>query len=85
MNKVITGAFPLNYTSLFIKRFDGNNDGLVGENSFSWGNKYTFLDSKDRRGISHGDVIDLTRENLTNFDVREFYVGLVKDLKNMGL
>ena len=85
LNKVITGAFPLNYTSLFVKRFDGNNDGLVGENSFSWGNKYTFLDSKDRRGISHGDVIDLTRENLTNFDVREFYVGLVKELKNIGL
>jgi len=85
LNKVITGAFPLNYTGLFVKQFDGNNDGLVGETSFPWGNKYTFLDSKDKRGISHGDVIDLTRENLTNFDVREFYVGVVKELKNIGL
>ena len=36
------------------------------------------------RGISHGDMIDLNRENIDGFDVREFYVQLVSDLKNMG-
>jgi triacylglycerol lipase len=29
------------------------------------------------RGISHGDVVDLNRENIPDFDVREFYVNLV--------
>ena len=36
------------------------------------------------RGISHGDVVDLNRENIPGFDVREFYVSLVADLKNRG-
>ena len=37
-----------------------------------------------RRGISHGDIIDLMREDIDGFDVREFYVSLVKDLKDRG-
>ena len=37
-----------------------------------------------RRGISHGDVIDLMREDIPGFDVREFYVGLVRGLKEKG-
>ena len=37
------------------------------------------------RGISHGDVVDLNRENIPGFDVREFYVQLVADLKARGL
>ena len=64
--------------------FDGANDGLVGEESFKWGDKYTFLEPKGDRGISHADMIDLNRENLPDFDVREFYVKLVSDLKNKG-
>ena len=29
-------------------------------------------------------MIDLNRENIEGFDVREFYVNLVKDLKEKG-
>lgn len=29
-------------------------------------------------------MIDLNRENIPGFDVREFYVNLVKDLKEKG-
>ena len=36
------------------------------------------------RGISHGDVVDLNRENIRGFDVREFYVKLAADLKRRG-
>ena len=64
---------------------DGENDGLVGESSFAWGEKYTLLRSKGTRGISHGDVIDLNRENIRDFDVRAFYSELVSDLRNRGL
>lgn len=68
-----------------MKYFDGPNDGLVGEESFKWGENYQFLTIKGKRGISHGDMIDLNRENIPGFDVREFYVRLVYDLKNRGL
>ncbi len=81
-----SGAFPLNMSYLLVKHFDGPNDGLVGEPSFHFGEKYTFLENKkSKRGISHGDVIDLNRENIPGFDVREFYVQLVADLKKKGL
>lgn len=64
-----------------MKYFDGPNDGLVGEESFRWGQNYQFLTVSGKRGISHGDMIDLNRENIKGFDVREFYVQLVVDLR----
>ncbi|MBR4760867.1 MAG: triacylglycerol lipase [Lachnospiraceae bacterium] len=86
MKKATSGAFPLNMSYLLAKYFDGPNDGLVGAGSFKWGENYTYLENtKSNRGISHGDMIDLNRENIKGFDVREFYVQLVADLKKRGL
>ena len=79
------GKFPLNLSYNLVKIFDGENDGLVSEPSFSFGEKYTLLRPNGKRGISHGDMIDLNRENIEGFDVREFYVTLVNELKNKGL
>lgn len=84
INKSGHGRFPLNYTTYLVKYFDGPNDGLVGEKSFQWGSDYTFLEIKERRGISHADMIDLNRENHRGFDVREFYVRVVDDLRRKG-
>ncbi len=84
LNRPTSGRFPLNMTYLFVKHFDGPNDGLVGERSFPWGSSYEFLTTEGVRGISHGDMIDLNRENIKGFDVREFYVRLVIGLKNKG-
>ncbi len=85
MPKPSGGQFPLNLSYRFVNHFSGRNDGLVSEDSFAWGEKYILLTPKKKRGISHGDVIDLNRENIPGFDVREFYVTLVSDLKNRGL
>ena len=85
LRKAGNGKFPLNFSYHLVKYFSGENDGLVSEDSFAWGETYTLLRSTGKRGISHGDMIDLNRENIPGFDVREFYVGLVKDLKNRGL
>ena len=67
-----------------IRFFDGYNDGLVGEKSFSWGERYEFINPGGSRGVSHGDMIDLNQENFDSFDVREFYVQLVHELKEKG-
>lgn len=85
LNHAVSGKFPLNFTYPLVKYFDGPNDGLVSEKSFAWGDSYRFLTTKGKRGISHADMIDLNRENIPGFDVREFYVGLVADLKKKGL
>ncbi len=79
------GRFPMNISYPVVRFFDGPNDGLVSEASFSFGEKYTLLTPTGNRGISHGDIIDLNRENIAGFDVREFYVELVADLKARGL
>ena len=84
MPKSQSGKFPLNLSYHLVKYFDGENDGLVSEKSFRWGENYILVRPTGKRGISHGDVIDLNRENIDGFDVREFYVNLVNDLKNRG-
>ncbi|MCI8665641.1 MAG: triacylglycerol lipase [Dorea sp.] len=84
LNVASGGRFPLNFSHQLVKFFDGPNDGLVAESSFPWGEDYIFLTTRGRRGISHGDMIDLNRENIRDFDVREFYVGLVNGLKERG-
>lgn len=85
LNAASGGRFPLNFSHQLVKYFDGPNDGLVAESSFPWGEDYTFLTTSGRRGISHGDMIDLNRENIKDFDVREYYVGLVNGLKERGV
>ena len=85
LTKAGHGTFPLNFSYHLVKYFDGDNDGLVSADSFEWGEKYTLLKPTGKRGISHCDIIDLNRENVQGFDVREFYVDLVNDLKERGL
>ncbi|MBQ9512551.1 MAG: triacylglycerol lipase [Lachnospiraceae bacterium] len=82
--KPSAGQFPLNMTYHLVNLFDGRNDGLVGEKSFAWGQDFNMIIGAGKRGISHGDMIDLNRENFDGFDVREFYVQLVAELKRKG-
>ncbi len=84
LNRPSAGRFPLNFSYHLVKYFDGPNDGLVAESSFPWGADYRLLTVDGARGISHGDMIDLNRENIPGFDVREFYVSLVHKLKEKG-
>ncbi len=83
-NKPQNGQFPLNFSNILVNHFDGKNDGLVAIESAKWGTSFTLIEPKGNRGISHGDVIDLNRENIDGFDVREFFVKLVESLKNRG-
>lgn len=84
LTKATNGKFPLNLSYHLVKHFSGENDGLVDEASFKWGENYILLRPTEKRGISHGDMIDLNRQNFRGFDVRDFYVNLVSDLKNKG-
>ena len=79
-----SAGFPLNLGYSIAHTIDGANDGLVAVPSMPWG-EFTLLEPVGRRGISHGDVIDLTRKDVPGFDVCEFYVQLVQSLKERGL
>ncbi len=80
-----SGRFPLNISYPVVKKYDGDNDGLVAIEATEWGEKWTKLYPKGNRGITHADMIDLNREDIKGFDVREFYVQLVAELKERGL
>ena len=84
LNRATGGRFPLNFSYHLVKFFDNDNDGLVAETSFSFGEQYTYLTTKGKRGISHADVIDLNREDIKGFDVREFYVNMLSELRQQG-
>lgn len=70
---------------LIMRLQDKKNDGLVSLESAQWGDFRGVFTNKRRRGISHGDMIDITRGNYKDFDVIETYVQIVSDLKNRGL
>lgn len=76
--------FPLNFSYPVVKKFDGANDGLVALDSAPWGERFTPIYPPAKRGITHADMIDLNRENIKGFDVREFYVQMVSNLRERG-
>lgn len=83
MRNFRSAIFPLNLTYLLAKKYEGDNDGLVSVSSAVWGD-YLGLLTADKKGISHADMIDLTHKDLKGFDVGEFYVKLLADLKEQG-
>ena len=85
MKKASSAGFPLNVTYHIVKLFcHRDNDGLVDIESMKWGQRHIFFEPRTKRGLSHGDLIDLMREDIKGFDVREEYVKIVAELKAMG-
>ena len=84
LKKARNGKFPLNISYPMVSHFDGKNDGLVPVTSAKWGENFIYIEPTGKRGISHADMIDLNRENIPGFDVREFYIQLISDLKKRG-
>ena len=79
-----SGRFPLNVSLPLVRKYDGENDGLVAVTSMRWGEDFRVLRVDGNRGVTHADMIDLNRENIPGFDVRSFYIGLVSDLREKG-
>jgi len=85
VSSIFSAGFPLNVGYALIKHTEGENDGFVTVESSKHGDYLGFCSTKRNRGVSHGDMIDLMRENIRGFDVCEFYVDIVKGLKSKGL
>jgi len=69
---------------LILKPIEGENDGLICVESAKWGNFRGVIRNKYRRGISHGDIIDIKREDYREFDVLGKHIEIVSELKKMG-
>lgn len=81
-----SAMFPMNIGYATVKLFGGgDNDGLVSIDSMVWGDFLGVISPRGKKGISHADMIDLTRKDVDGFDVCEFYVDLVNKLKQEGM
>ena len=80
------------WTNLFVWLIEGENDGLVTPTAATWTNFKGVLRGATRRGISHADEVDARRMNFTRkksengvSDIRNFYIDVASELKQMGL
>jgi triacylglycerol lipase len=85
MSSFFSADFPLNVGYAILRRTDGDNDGFVSVESSKWGHYLGTYETKRRRGVSHGDMIDLTRKNIKGFDACECYIDIIQRLKSKGL
>ena len=69
---------------LLLRVSDSPNDGLVTIESSKWGDFRGVISNRYSRGISHGDIIDLRKNDYRGFDVLEQYVDIISELKNKG-
>lgn len=76
--------FIMTIPSFVVGLVEGENDGVVAVSSASWGEFKGIVRPSGNRGISHPDIVDIRRHNVGDFDPREFYSGIVEDLKNRG-
>lgn len=83
MHSASSACFPQNIGYLLVRKHEGDNDGLVAVSSAVWG-QYTGLLTAKKKGVSHGDMIDLTHKNIKGFNVCESYVQLLASLKEKG-
>ncbi len=67
-----------------VRRYDGDNDGLVSVESSKWGTFKGVLEGTRCRGISHADAVDLRRHTCKSFDICSVYADIVRDLAAAG-
>ena len=77
---------------LLVRLLEGESDGMVAPAAAQWGNFRGVLRGASNRGISHSDQVDIRRMNFTRkaregrvSDMRQVYVEIVSELKQMGL
>ena len=82
--------FFLAWTYPVVYFFEGENDGLLAPRAVKWTNFRGIYRGNSNRGISHCDQVDLRRRRLTRkqgegvSDMVDFYVGVVRELEEMG-
>jgi len=68
------------YSYLYIKSVNGDNDGMVSEYSARWGDNFIKIEG----GISHVEIIDFKKKNISGINIPDIYMGIVKKLSEKG-
>jgi triacylglycerol esterase/lipase EstA (alpha/beta hydrolase family) len=68
-----------------IAKYEGPNDGMVTTTSCQWGHfRGTIAGKEEGHGISHLQIIDFQRRDISGVDIPAVYVSMVRELKNLG-
>jgi triacylglycerol lipase len=68
-------------TYLYIKKIRGPNDGIVSEWSSRWGENPRKIQGQ---GISHADILDIRKRQVSGVDIPALYLALVHELSAKG-
>lgn len=66
-----------------VKKYEGENDGMVSVASYQWGNFRGVLEGHGS-GISHLQITGAVRDVVSGINIPMWYVGMVQDLKAHG-
>ncbi len=66
-----------------IKKYEGENDGMVSVDSCQWGNFRGILEGKGS-GISHLQITGAVSDVVSGINIPMWYAGIVQDLKAQG-
>lgn len=66
-----------------VKKYEGENDGMVSVSSCQWGNFRGILEGHGS-GISHLQITGAVRDVVSGINIPMWYVGMVQDLKVQG-
>jgi len=68
------------YSYWYIKKFYGNNDGVVSEHSAKWGDNIIKIEG----GISHAEIVDYKKKKISGTDIPDIYIKIVSELSENG-
>jgi triacylglycerol lipase len=68
------------YSYRYLKKLNGDNDGLVSESSAKWGPN----SRKIQGGISHVEILEKKKKDISGTDIPGIYLDIVRDLSEKG-
>ncbi len=71
-------------TYRYIKKYAGDNDGIVSIKSAQWGEDCTLIKGKNGNGISHSEIVDIKRKAISGVDIPDVYLNIVTKLIEKG-
>ena len=83
--RYMSNSLILEIPWLICKYYEGDNDGLVSVTSAKWGNFRGVIEGDWwSGGVDHLNIVGQLFGVTPGFDAPDFFVGIVKDLKNRG-
>lgn len=68
------------YSYWYLKKARGKSDGVVSEYSAKWGNNVAKIEG----GISHAEILDIKRKNISGVNIPDVYIKIARNLSEMG-